>query len=128
MNPHRVRLINAARKALFQRAQIRRSSEDAKANFAPNALKKRVTSNVVRGVDDAVAGAERGLRRYSLPLGVAALAGLAYAFRRPLGDAAHAVADTLSEAASAVTNHLVSLRDDQSLPPLDDKDDSHEPV
>lgn len=106
MNANRVRLINAARKALFQRAQLKRSAESARSNFAPLALKQRAKTKALRQVETAMESAESGLRKYSLPIGIAALAGLAFAFRRPLGTAASVVAAEADKAIKALTDHF----------------------
>lgn len=128
MNAKRIRLINAARKALFQRTQVTRSARDAKANFAPQALKTRAQKQISRGVEDVVDSAERELRRYTVPLGLAALAGLAFAFRRPLAGVAQVVSDQVSDAATALTEHFASLSHEAPVSPLDNKDHDHEPV
>jgi hypothetical protein len=105
MSPKKVHLLNAARKALFQRAKLGRSFAGARNEFAPSALKGRAKRHVAARVDDGVAAAEVTLKKYRLPLGLAALAGLAFAFRRPLLDAADKVAGFLerqnADAASA---------------------------
>jgi hypothetical protein len=127
MNTRRVRLINAARKALFQRAQLKRSANGARQNFAPQALKQRAKKKVTRRVDAAVEGAERGLRKYALPLGLTALAGLAFAFRRPLIEAGTALAEQADKAAKALGERFDEYRN--SPPPTDDEmDQPHEPV
>jgi hypothetical protein len=105
MNPKKVHLLNIARKALFQRAQLARTLGGARQQFAPTALKQRARKQVKKTVDGGVAAAEVGLRKYRLPLGLAALAGLAFAFRRPLAEATAKVANFLerqnADAASA---------------------------
>lgn len=105
MNPKKVQLLNAARRALFQRAQLSRTLGGARQQFAPDALKRRAAKKVNDRIDSGVAAAEAGLRKHRVPLALAALAGLAFAFRRPLKDAADKVADFLerqnADAASA---------------------------
>jgi hypothetical protein len=105
MNPKKVHLLNAARKALFQRAQLGRTLGGARQELAPGALKKRAARKVNDRIDTSVASAEASLRKYRLPLGLAALAGLAFAFRRPIKDAADRFAHFLerqnADAASA---------------------------
>lgn len=95
MKPHQVRLMNAARKALFQRAQLGRSAATARGQLAPKALQSRAKARVNRRVDAALNQSEAVLRKYALPLGITAIAGLALAFRRPLMDAAQRVGDQL---------------------------------
>lgn len=105
MNPKKVLLLNAARKALFQRAQLGRSIGGARQEFAPDALKQRARKEVYKTVDSGISAAEAGLRKHRVPLGLAAIAGLAFAFRCPLADAANRIADFLerqnADAASA---------------------------
>jgi hypothetical protein len=91
MNRHRLHLINTARKALFQRAQLRRSSDAARNNLAPAALKQRAKRRVTDKLESGAAATEAGLRRFAVPLSAAAAAGLIFAFRRPLADAIDAV-------------------------------------
>ncbi|NJS14576.1 MAG: hypothetical protein HC788_08180 [Sphingopyxis sp.] len=83
MSPQKLHLINLARKALFQRAKLKRSVGGARSNFAPAALKDRAQQRVAEKVGAGAAGAEAALRKYSLPLGIAAGTGLLFAFRRP---------------------------------------------
>jgi hypothetical protein len=97
MNPKKVQLLNAARKALFQRARLTRTLGGARSEFAPLALKNRAKKKVEAKVDDGVAAAEATLKKYRLPLGLAAVAGLAFAFRRPLLAAADKVSDFLEQ-------------------------------
>lgn len=105
MSPKKVHLLNAARKALFQRAQLGRTLGGARQEFAPDALKRRAAKKVNDRIDSGVAAAEASLRKYRWPLGLAALAGLAFAFRRPIADAVNNVGDFLeglnADAASA---------------------------
>jgi hypothetical protein len=116
MNPKKIHLLNAARKALFQRAQLGRTLGGARQEFAPKALKQRAAKNVNDRIDSGVAAAESTLRKYRLPLGMAALAGLAFAFRRPIVDAAGKVADFLerqnADAASAPSPDLPEQNDE----------------
>jgi hypothetical protein len=127
MNTRRIRLINAARKALFQRAQLKRSAHGVRENFAPQALKLRAKKKVTRRVDAAVDSAEKGLRKYALPLGLTALAGLAFAFRRPLIEAGTALAEQADKAAKALGERFNEYR--IPSPPTDDEmDPPHEPV
>ena len=114
MNANRLRLINAARKALFQRAQVERSVLAVRNNFAPQALKQRATRQVIRSVDDTASAAQAALRSYRVPLAVVALAGLAFAFRRPLATAAQVVADQATDAVDAVAEQLRDYRSKQS--------------
>jgi hypothetical protein len=110
MNPNRLRLMNAARKALFQRRKVQRSAETAQTNFTPTALKRRATREVIRRVDDAASSAEGMLRTYAVPLGAAALAGLAFAFRRPLGHAASVISEQTTDTVDALIDHYRSYR------------------
>ncbi len=118
MNPKKVHLLNAARKALFQRAQLGRSLGGARQEFAPGALKRRAAKTVNARIDSSVAAVEAGLRKHRVPLALGALAGLAFAFRRPLKDAADRVANFLerqnADAASAPSPEL-SEQDDESV-------------
>lgn len=116
MNPKKVHLLNTARKALFQRAKLGRSLGGARSEFAPTALKNRAKKQIAAKVDDGVAAAEATLKKYRLPLGLAAVAGLAFAFRRPLKDAADRVAHFLerqnADAASAPSPELPEQDDE----------------
>jgi hypothetical protein len=111
MNPHHVRLKNAARRALFQRARVIRSATGIQQQVTPAALKKRAKSKVEKQLTSAANASEKLLRRHRLPLSIAAIAGLAFAFRTPLISAADWLAD--------------QLRSD-SHPPSPATDDDHE--
>lgn len=97
MSPKKIHLLNTARKALFQRAKLGRTLGGARQEFAPTALKDRARKQVAAKVDNGIAAAEAGLRKYRLPLGLAAVAGLAFAFRRPIMDAADRIAYFLEQ-------------------------------
>lgn len=110
MNAKHLALANAARKALFQRTQLLRSADAARGNFAPQALKQRATDSAVRVLDDTVDSAQAALRHYAVPLGLVAVAGLAFAFRRPLGAAAQQAADLAADAADAIAEQFHAYR------------------
>ena len=95
MNSRKLHLLSAARKALFQRAQLERTITGARINITPDALKQRAKRRISEKFDTSTAAAEAGLRKYSLPLGLVAGVGLLFAFRRPLGQAVDAVMDML---------------------------------
>jgi hypothetical protein len=108
MNRHRLHLLNNARRALLQRGALRRSSAAARANLSPDALKQRAKRHVADKVERGTAATEAGLRKYAVPLGAVAAAGLLFAFRRPLADAIDAALNLLerqnADAATAETN------------------------
>lgn len=117
MNRNRLQLMDAMRTALFQRSKVQRSARTAQANFAPQALQQRAQDNATRQIDEATIIAGAVLRDYAVPLGLAATAGIAFVFRRPLLTAADAVAGRLRGAnapspPSPTPEHMMSQFDD----------------
>ncbi len=124
MNPMRVRLDNALRNAMLQRTQLRGSVSKAKGELAPKSLINRGKYRVGERVDAAVDSAQSGLIEYRVPIALAAVAGLAYAFRDPLRRAMPRVAEKLSGLADKVIDlakSLVGTEDDQNIAEEDDE-------
>lgn len=124
MNPLRVRLDNARRNAMLQRAQLRGSVAKAKGTLAPKSLIERGKYRVGEKVDSAVNSAEAGLREYRVPIALAAMAGLAYAFRDPLRRAMPYVAEKLgglADQAIDLAKTAVGAEVDQHIAEEDDE-------
>lgn len=84
MNDKRIKLDNALHRAMLQRSALKRKLGIAGQELTPGALVRRGKMRVGEKVDDAAAATRQQLKRYSVPLGIAAIAGIGYALRRPI--------------------------------------------
>lgn len=124
MNPMRIRLDNALRNAMLQRGQLRGSLNKAKSELAPKSLINRGKYRAGKKMNAAFASAQSELKEYRVPIALAAVAGLAYAFRKPLGRAMPRVAEKLSglaDQAIDLAKSVVRTEDDQDIAEEDDE-------
>lgn len=84
MRPSRARLINAVRRSMMQRAELRRKLHVAGDALKPRALLDRGKYRVGEKVDDTAHAVRRQFRDNRLPIALAAAAGLAWLFREPI--------------------------------------------
>lgn len=84
MPASRNRLINAARRSMMQRAQLRRKLDVAQQAFKPQALVDRGKYRLSAAVDDTAHAVRKQFRDNRLPITLAAVAGLAWMFREPI--------------------------------------------
>jgi hypothetical protein len=80
----RGRLINAARRSMIQRAELRRKLNTAHDAFKTAALLDRGKYRARVGLEDAAHIAREEFRDNRLPIAIAAGAGLAWLFREPI--------------------------------------------
>lgn len=80
----RNRLINAARRAMIQRAELQRKLGAAGQAFRPKALYNRGKYRVDAKIDDTAHAIQKQFKDNRLPIAIAAAAGLAWLFREPI--------------------------------------------
>lgn len=80
----RNRLINAARRAMIQRAELHRKLGVAGEAFKPKALYKRGKYRLGAKVEDTAEAVQKQFKDNRLPIALAAAAGLAWLFREPI--------------------------------------------
>src|SRR3546814_15871252 len=68
-------LINAARRSMLQRSQLRRKLGIAGEAFKPSALAGRARNQVQEAIDDSAHAVREQFRRNRLPIALAAVAG-----------------------------------------------------
>lgn len=110
MSNKRIKLDNALRRAMLQRAALKRKLGMAGHELSPGALIKRGKYRVGEKIDDAALSAEQTLKRYRLPLTIAAVAGVAYALRGPIQSLAPKLWDRLQ----TLTGHDDAVDDQDS--------------
>lgn len=101
MRPSRARLVNAARRAMIQRAELGRKLGVAGDAFKPKSLYKRGKYRAGVAVDDAAATVQKQFRDNRLPIAIAAAAGLAWLFREPIKEHAPRLGRKLRDFAEA---------------------------
>jgi hypothetical protein len=97
----RNRLINAARRAMLQRAELHRKLGVAGEAFKPTSLYKRGKYRLGAKVDDSAAAVQKQFKDNRLPIALAAVAGLAWLFREPIKEHAPRVGRKLRDLAEA---------------------------
>jgi len=129
MPASRNRLINAARRSMMQRAQLRRKLDVAQQAFKPQALVDRGKYRLSAAVDDTAHAVRKQFRDNRLPITLAAVAGLAWMFREPIrtyaptvgrkarrGTTANALAERLRPADTAADESAQTMEnDDEAL-------------
>lgn len=80
----RARLLNAARRSMIQRAELRRKLGVAGDAFKPRALLSRGKYRVSAKVDDTAHAVRKQFRDNRLPIALAAVAGVAWLLREPI--------------------------------------------
>ena len=101
MRPSRARLVNAARRAMIQRAELGRKLGVAGDAFKPKSLYKRGKYRVGAKVDDTAQAVQKQFKDNRLPIALAAAAGLAWLFREPIKEHAPRLGRKLRDLAEA---------------------------
>ena len=97
----RNRLINAARRAMLQRAELHRKLGVAGEAFKPSSLYKRGKYRLDVKIDDTAHAVQKQFKDNRLPIALAAVAGLAWLFREPIKEHAPRVGRKLRDLAEA---------------------------
>lgn len=118
MSGSRNRLINAARRSMIQRAELRRKLDVARGALTPRALLDRGKYRIGAKVDDTAHAARQQFRDNRLPIALAAAAGLAWIFREPIKEHVPRAAGKLRELIDA---GLEKFRPGESAEPEDDE-------
>lgn len=106
MRPSRARLINAARRSMIQRAELRRKLGIAQRELKPAALIGRGKKRVSRAAEDVTDTARKKFRDNRLPIALAAVAGTIWLFREPIGEQAPRIREKLNRMMAAVTGKI----------------------
>lgn len=125
MRRTRIRLINAARRSMIERAELRRTLGIARVELAPGALVKRGKYRASRGINEAAAGAKEQFSKNRLPIALAAAAGLAWLFREPIKEHAPRIAGSLRDMADRLTAQFRAAGRDQDTT-LEEDDETAE--
>ena len=125
MPPSRARLINAARRSMLQRSQLRRKLGIAGEAFKPSALAGRAKNQVQEAIDDSAHAVREQFRRNRLPIALAAIAGVAWLFREPIREQAPRIGRKLGELAERAMARLRpdNVTADEAEPDMEDDDD-----
>jgi hypothetical protein len=125
MPPSRTRLINAARRSMLQRSQLRRKLGIAGEAFKPSALAGRARNQVQEAIDDSAHAVREQFRRNRLPIALAAIAGAAWLFREPIREQAPRIGRKLGELADRAMARLRpdDVMADEAEPDMEDDDD-----
>lgn len=106
MRPSRTRLINAARRSMIERAELRRKLGVAGDALKPGALLSRGKYRVGEKVDDAAHAVRKEFRNNRLPIALAAVAGVAWLFREPIKEHVPRLGRKIQELAASVAERL----------------------
>ncbi|ALC11828.1 hypothetical protein [Sphingopyxis sp. 113P3] len=106
MRPSRARLINAARRSMIQRAELRRKLQVAGDALKPGSLLDRGKYRVGEKVDDAAHMVREQFRENRLPIALAAMAGIAWLFREPLKEHVPRLGRKVRDLAEGAFAHL----------------------
>jgi hypothetical protein len=97
----RNRLINAAHRAMIQRAELGRKLGVAGDAFKPKALVNRGKYRLDAKIDDTAHAVQKQFKNNRLPIALAAAAGLAWLFREPIMEHAPRLGRKLRDLAEA---------------------------
>lgn len=106
MRPSRTRLINAARRSMIERAELRRKLGVAGEALKPGALLSRGKYRVGEKVDDAAHFVRKEFRDNRLPIALAAAAGVAWLFREPIKEHVPKLGRKIQQLTASVANLL----------------------
>jgi len=121
MGPSRTRLINAARRSMLQRSQLRRKLGVACDAFAPAALVGRAKYRVGETIDDTAQAVRDEFRRNRLPIALAAVAGTIWLLREPIKTHAPRFGRKLRDLADATLDRLRPDIHDETADAADDE-------
>lgn len=119
----RIRLINAARRSMLQRAQLYRKLDTAQAALRPKALVARGKYRLDEKIDDAAHIVRQEFRDNRLPITIAAVVGLAWLLREPIRDYAPRLVQKVQDLADAAID---TFRPDAAEPDLEENDEAAE--
>jgi len=102
----RNRLINAARRAMLQRAELHRKLGVAGEAFKPSSLYKRGKYRLDVKIDDTAHAVQKQFKDNRLPIALAAAAGLAWLFREPIKEHAPRLGRKLRDLAEAGLDNI----------------------
>lgn len=102
----RNRLINAAHRAMIQRAELGRKLDVAGEAFKPRSLYKRGKYRLDVKIDDTAHAVQKQFHNNRLPIALAAAAGLMWLFREPIKEHAPRLGRKLSDLAEAGLNKI----------------------
>ena len=128
MRPSRTRLINAARRSMIERAELRRKLGVAGNAFKPGALLSRGKYRVGEKVDDAAHAVRKEFQSNRLPIALAAVAGVAWLFREPIKEHVPRLGRKIQELAASVADRLhpgdAEAADDDDIEIVEDDDEA----
>jgi len=128
MRPSRARLINAARRAMIQRAELQRKLGIAGEAFKPKSLFDRGKYRVGAVVDDTAHIARQQFKDNRLPIALAAVAGVAWLLREPIKEHAPRLGRKIQDLAANVADHFRSadkdMTDEDEIEPLEEDDEA----
>ena len=128
MRPSRTRLINAARRAMIQRAELQRKLGIAGEAFKPGSLLDRGKYRVGAAVDDTAHAARKQFKDNRLPIVLAAVAGVAWLLREPIKEHAPRLGRKIQDLAANVADHFrpaaEDVADEDEIEPLEEDDEA----
>lgn len=127
MRPSRTRLINAARRAMIQRAELQRKLGIAGEAFKPKSLLDRGKYRVGAVVDDTAHAARKQFKDNRLPIALAAVAGVAWLFREPIREHAPKLGRRIQDLAANVADHFRpadEAADEDEIEPVENDDEA----
>jgi hypothetical protein len=128
MRPSRTRLINAARRAMIQRAELQRKLGIAGEAFKPSSLLDRGKYRVGAAVDDTAHAARKQFKDNRLPIALAAVAGIAWLLREPIREHAPRLGRKIQDLATNVADHFrpadEDVADEDEIEPVENDDEA----
>jgi hypothetical protein len=127
MRPSRTRLINAARRAMIQRAELQRKLGIAGEAFKPKSLLDRGKYRVGVVVDDTAHAARQQFKDNRLPITIAAVAGVAWLFREPIREHVPKLGRKIQDLAAHVADHFRPAddgTDEDEIEPVENDDEA----
>lgn len=122
MSASRNRLVNALRRSMLQRAELKRKVDVARGALTPGALVARGKYRARAKIDDTAHAVRAEFRRNRLPIALAAVAGTLWLLREPIRDHAPRVGRRFKQMANALADRLrPATGDDQQM---EDKDEA----
>lgn len=116
MSASRNRLVNALRRSMLQRAELRRKVDVARGALTPKALVARGKYRARAKLDDTAHAVRTEFRRNRLPIALAAIAGTLWLLREPIKDHAPRVGNRIKKMASDLATRLrPATGDDQQM-------------
>lgn len=128
MRPSRTRLINAAHRAMIQRAELQRKLGVAGEALKPRSLLDRGKYRVGAALDDSAHAARRQFRNNRLPIALAAVAGIAWLFREPIKEQVPRLGRKIQDLATNVADHFrvadEDVADEDDIEPVEEDDEA----